>query len=206
LTRLEIKKSDLVVGEALHVFPYYTDGGITYDDPNNTMLELFAPNGDKAAKDSIIRPYISTKKKNVVVACYLGKQFHIDKNKKSPYQWQLKDEPKEVRYCDYEKFAANKEEKATMKVLQQLEFSYLTNQAFRSGYSNQRSFVVFIAKTDLSKRKDPLLEVFTDEAIPELVDFLRLGLPIRQVVKVDRAFNGKETAATFKNKGSYTGS
>jgi hypothetical protein len=89
-----------------------------------------------------------------------------------------------------------------MKVLQQLEFSYLTNQAFRSGYSNQRSMIIFIAKTDISKRKDPLLEVFNDETIPELADFLGLGLPLRQIVKVDRAFNAKETAATFKNKGA----
>jgi hypothetical protein len=110
LTRLEIKKSDLVIGEPLHVFPYYTDGGITYDDPNNTMLELFTQTGDKAGKDINIRPYISTKKKNITVACYMGKQFHIEKSKKVPYQWQVKDEPKEIRFCDYEKFLANKEE------------------------------------------------------------------------------------------------
>ena len=136
LTKLEIKKCDLVVGEALQVFPYYTDGGITYDDPNNTMLELFAATGEKMSKDLNVRPYISTKKKNVSVACYLGKQFSIEKNKKVPYQWQLKDEPKEIRYCDYEKFLASKDEQATLKILQQIEFSYLSNQSFRSGYSN----------------------------------------------------------------------
>jgi hypothetical protein len=85
LTRLEIKKSDLVIGEPLHVFPYYTDGGITYDDPNNTMLELFTQTGDKAGKDINIRPYISTKKKNITVSCYMGKQFHVEKSKKVPY-------------------------------------------------------------------------------------------------------------------------
>jgi len=73
----------------------------------------------------------------VTVACYLGKQCQIEKNKRlSPYQWQLKDEPKEIRYCDYEKFLVSKEEKATHKILQQIEFSYLTNQFYRSGYSN----------------------------------------------------------------------
>ena len=68
------------------MFPYYTNGGITYDDPNNTMVELFAQVGDKIGKDSQIRPYISTLKKNVTVACYLGKQCQIEKSKRiSPY-------------------------------------------------------------------------------------------------------------------------
>ena len=138
----------------------------------------------------------------MTVACYLGKQCQIEKNKRlSPYQWQLKDEPKEIRYCDYEKFLVSKEEKATHKILQQIEFSYLTNQSYRSGYSNQRSMVIFVSKTDISKRKDPLIEVFNDENVSQLSDFINLGLPIRQVVKVDRNFNSKETAATFKVKG-----
>ena len=192
-----------MLGQPICVFPYFTNGGITYDDPNNTMVELFAQVSDKLGRDLQIRPYISTQKKNVTVACYLGKQCQIDKSKRvAPFQWQLKDEPKEVRYCDYEKVLVNKDERATLKILQQVEFSYLTNQTFRSGYSNQRSVVIFVAKTDISKRKDPLLEVFNDEAIPEVSDFLSLGLPIRQVVKVDRNSNSKETAATFKAKGS----
>lgn len=53
--------------------------------------------------------------------------------------------------------------------------------------------VIFVAKTDISKRKDPLLEVFNDESVSELADFLKLGLPLRQIVRVDRAFNAKET-------------
>ena len=63
--------------------------------------------------------------------------------------------------------------------------------------------VIFIARTDISKRKEPLLEIFNEEAIPEMADFLNLSLPIRQIVKVNRSFNAKETNATFKSKGSY---
>jgi hypothetical protein len=47
LTKLEIKQADLVLGTPVHVFPYYTDGGICYDDSNNSMIELFAPTGEK---------------------------------------------------------------------------------------------------------------------------------------------------------------
>ena len=39
--------------------------------------------------------------------------------------------------------------------------------------------MIFVSKTDISKRKDPLLELFTDENIPELEDFINLGLPLR---------------------------
>jgi hypothetical protein len=48
---LDIKKSDLVIGQPICVFPYYTNGGITYDDPNNTMVELFAQLDNKTGKD-----------------------------------------------------------------------------------------------------------------------------------------------------------
>ena len=58
--------------------------------------------------------------------------------------------------------------------------------------------MLFVSKTDISKRKEPLLELFNDEALPEMADFLSLGLPIRQIVKIDKSFNGKETAAIFK--------
>jgi hypothetical protein len=74
----------------------------------------------------------------------------------------------------------------------------MTDQTFRSGYSNQRNIVFFISKTDIVKRKEPLLELFSDDAVPEMADFLSLGLPIRQIVKIDRSFNSKETSATFK--------
>lgn len=86
LTKLEIKQTDLVLGTPCHVFPYYTDGGICYDDPNNSMIELFAPVGEKADyKNNQISPYISTKRKNVTVACYLGKHIFVERNKKVPY-------------------------------------------------------------------------------------------------------------------------
>jgi hypothetical protein len=187
------------------VLPYYTDGGISYDDPNNTMLELFAPpNPDKLGKDYLVRPYISTKRKNVTVACYLGKNFTIDKNKKQPYQWNVPNEPKEIRHVDFDKFASNKEEQVTLKIPMQVEFSYFTNQTFRSGYSNQRNLVMFTSRTDISKRKEPILDIFNDDSIPEMADFLKLNLPIRQIVKVDRASNAAHTNATFKTKGSYT--
>lgn len=115
----------------------------------------------------------------------------------------MKDEPNEVRYVDYEKLLVNRDEQATLKIPQQIEFSYFTNQTFRSGYANQRSMVIFLAKTDISKRKEPMLEVFNEETIPEMTDFLNLDLPIRQIVKIDRGFNAKETAATHKSKGGY---
>jgi hypothetical protein len=59
--------------------------------------------------------------------------------------------------------------------------------------------VIFISKSDISKKKDPLLELFTDESIPELEDFVKLGLPLRQVVKVNREFNSKETLKEYNN-------
>lgn len=52
LSKLDVKQTDLVVGQPLCVFPYYTNGGITYDDPNNTMVELFAQVGEKMGKDA----------------------------------------------------------------------------------------------------------------------------------------------------------
>ena len=39
--------------------------------------------------------------------------------------------------------------------------------------------MIFISKSDISRKKDPLLELFTDESIPELEDFVKLGLPLR---------------------------
>lgn len=52
--------------------------------------------------------------------------------------------------------------------------------------------MVFVAKSDISSRMDPLLELFCEKTISDLEDFFKLGLPLKQVVKVDCEFNRKE--------------
>ena len=60
--------------------------------------------------------------------------------------------------------------------------------------------MIFVSKSDISKKKDPLLDIFTNENIPELEDFVKLGFPLKQVVRVNRDFNSKETIKEFNNQ------
>ena len=49
--------------------------------------------------------------------------------------------------------------------------------------------MIFISKSDISRKKDLLLELFTDESIPELEKFVKLGLNSAKFIKL----NGEES-------------
>lgn len=84
--------------------------------------QMFIQNGKEVNQRREIRPYISQTKKNVTVACYMGKNCYIERAKILPFQWTIKDKDTQAvdsrRLCEFEKNLVCKEEQATNKILQ----------------------------------------------------------------------------------------
>lgn len=117
-----------------------------------------------------------------VVCCYFGRKTKVDKTQSQPYNMRPKKEEgaenQNVRVLSIDKCIADPSELETFKLLTQMDYQQLFAEV------NLICAFFFTCEKESAGRKSPFLKFFNQKEVFDLKSFRRLGLPLKQVVKI----------------------